>query len=117
MRSTLVVSQKPPYSSTAAKDALDTALASAAFGVNVGLLFMGDGVFQLVKQQNPPPEQKRIAGIFDSLGLYDIEDIYVCEAALGERGLTPEALMIPATIVDNKALKSLLSRYDNLLTF
>jgi len=118
MKSSLFISTKPPYSSQSSKEALDAALASAAFGVQVALLFLEDGVFQLQQNQQPDSQWlKRTAPIFQSLELYDISEVFVCDQDLAERGLTPDHLIIPVTTVTAEELGPLLTRYDNLLTF
>jgi tRNA 2-thiouridine synthesizing protein C len=118
MRSSLFVNRKAPYSSQATKEALDAALASAAFGVPVGILFMADGVYQLKASQDPNPQQlKRTAPIFQSLSLYDIQNLYVAKNDLDQRGLCPEDLMIKVTLVDDQQIAGLFSHYDNVLTF
>lgn len=117
MRSTLFINTKPPYSSQATKESLDAALASAAFGVDVGLLFLEDSVFQLKKDQNPGNDFKRTAPIFQSLALYDISKVYVCEEDLAQRGLTSSDLIIEVTLVPATQISTILSSFDNLLTF
>lgn len=118
MRSSLFINSKAPYSSQATKESLDAALASAAFGVQVGLLFVGDGVFQLKASQQPDARWlKRTAPIFAALDLYEISDVYVCSDDLSLRGLTTGDLMIPAEAVTATELPELFNRYDNLLTF
>ena len=118
MRSTLFINSKPPYSTQATKEALDAALASAAFGVNVGLLFMGDGVFQIAQHQAPNPANlKKTAPIFQSLELYEITNLYVSADALSERGLTEQELIVPATLVNGSGVRALLNQFDNLLSY
>lgn len=117
MRSTLFINRKPPYSSQSTKESLDAALASAAFGVDVGLLFLEDSVFQLKKGQNPVGDFKRTAPIFQSLELYEISKVYVCEEDLKTRGLTSGDLVIDVKLVPESQIASILSSFDNLLTF
>ena len=117
MRSTLFINSKPPYSSQSTKESLDAALASAAFGVEVGLLFLQDSVFQLKKDQNPDSDFKRTAPIFQSLELYEISKVYVCEDDLKKRGLTSSDLFIDVTLVPENQITCILSSFDNLLTF
>jgi len=118
MKSSLFINTKPPYSSQSTKESLDAALASAAFGVNVGLLFLGDAVFQLKCDQDPEASQlKKTAPIFRSLELYEISDVYVCEEDLLQRGLNLAHLLIPATVLPASELNTLMNSYDNLLTF
>ncbi|RLT97382.1 sulfurtransferase complex subunit TusC [Ketobacter sp.] len=118
MRSTLFINTKGPHSSQATRESLDAALASAAFGVPVGLLFLEDGVFQLKQGQQPSTaDLKRTAPIFQSLGLYEISDVYVCEEDLHSRGLCQEDLLIDVTLLPASQIAPLLASYDNLLSF
>lgn len=118
MKSTLFINTKAPYSTQATKESLDAALASAAFGVEVGMLFLGDGVFQIKKGQSPAPDAlKRTAPIFQSLELYDISKIFVCEEDLMERGLNSSDLLINASVITNQEVSSVLAAFDHLLTF
>lgn len=118
MKSTLFINTRGPYTTPAAQEALDAALASAAFGVPVGLLFMGDGVFQITDRQHPDPAWfKRTCAQFQSLELYDINAVYVRHEDLLTRGLGPENLAIPCATVGDPQIQALLARYDNLLSF
>ncbi len=118
MRSTLVINQKPPHSSMATREALDCALATAAFGVEVGVLFIGDGIFQIHKEQlTKSAGVKNTAAIFGSLDLYDIKQVFVRQADLSERALTLSDLAINAQLVDDERIKELLIQFDNLLSF
>lgn len=84
----LFILRQTPYSSHLAREALDMALAFAAFDQEVALLFMGDAVYQLVEQQNTQQHGvKNIAKTLDSLALFDIEKIYICHESLKQRQL------------------------------
>ena len=52
-KSLLIVSRQAPWAGPAAREALDIALAGGAFDLPIGLLFLDDGVFQLVAGQQP----------------------------------------------------------------
>lgn len=118
MKSTLFINTKAPYSSLAARESIDAALATAAFGVPVGVLFIGDGVFQLRKDQQPTNAGlKRTGSMLEAFELYGIEDIHVCQSSLELRGMTLEQLLLPAHALDHDAIRTLLTRYDHLLTF
>jgi len=117
MKSCLIINTKGPHSTQAAKEAQDATLAFAAFGIPLGVLFMGDGVFQIKRHQHPPPGQKNTAATFGSFELYDINDIYVCEEDLAQRGLSTDDLSISVKPLPQNAINELFTRYHNLLTF
>ncbi len=118
MKSCLFIHRKPPHSSLATREALDAALATAAFGVDTALLFLDDGVFQLRARQEPAAAQlKRTAAMFEALDLYGIEQRFVCSDSLLARGMTTDNLIIPVQPVDSTAIRALLARFDHVLAF
>jgi tRNA 2-thiouridine synthesizing protein C len=79
----LFISRHPPYSSSTAREALDALLAASAYDQDLSLLFMDDGVFQLLKEQDSSMlEQKNIAAILPVLSVYDIDNIYIQDQLL-----------------------------------
>ncbi len=83
-----IINSKAPYSQTSGKDALDISLVFASFEQKVSLFFQGDGVFQLIKGQDGSViGQKDYLKTFAAFEFYDIENIYICQKSLIERGL------------------------------
>lgn len=106
-----------PYHSPLAREALDMALAFAAFDQHIQLLFSGDGVYQLVKGQNTQNAGvKNISKTLDALAMYDINDVYVCHDALSRRGLTLADLSLPAKALDAAAISQLLHQADKVVS-
>ena len=70
-----------PHGSAAGREGLDALLATSALSEDIGVFFIGDGVFQLLAGQEP---QKILArdyiATFKVLPLYDIETFWVCAA-------------------------------------
>src|SRR5690554_7301836 len=72
----LLISRHAPYGSSIAREALDAVLASAAYDQQISLLFMDDGVFQLLAEQDPGSiGQKSFASMLSALPLYDVTNI------------------------------------------
>jgi len=72
----------------ASKEALDAALIYGSYEQNIALFFQGEGVRQLIKNQNT--EAVRVKNFLKTMAafeLYDIENIYLCKKSLIERGL------------------------------
>jgi len=114
----LVVLRSPPYDAGRSKNGLDLAMALAAFDMPVALLFMGDGVWQLVPGQAAHEiGAKSVEKTLSSLPLYDIEQWYVQRIALADRGLADITLPEHASLVDNEALPTLLGRFSQVLVF
>ena len=114
----LFISRKAPYGCATAKECLDALLAASAYEQDIGLLFMGDGVFQLKKGQQPEPgRQKNISATLPVLPMYDIEDIYLQASALVERGLTADDLVMPVKALNSDEIRDLMAQQDQLLSF
>lgn len=116
MKSLLIITRRPP-AHMAAREALDLALASAAFGVPTGLLFMDDGVLQLRKGQDASLlQQKSLAANLEALEMYGVEDVLVCRHSLGERGLSVDQCLVPVECVDNARIAILLEHYSEVVS-
>jgi len=90
----LYVNRKAPYGTVYALESLEVVLIGAAFEQDVRLLFMDDGVFQLVKgQDSSDSEIKNFSPTYNALGDYDINKIYVDKQSLEERGLSLDDLL------------------------
>ena len=115
----LFISRHAPYGSSLAKDALDAVLASSAYDQQLSLLFMDDGVFQLLKNQaSAEITQKSFSSLLPVLPLYEINSIYVHYESLEKRQITINELVIEGVqIIDSAAIYSLLAQQDQLLSF
>lgn len=115
----LFISRHAPYGSSLAKDALDAILAASAYDQQLSLLFMDDGVFQLLKDQSANDiVQKSFAAILPVLPLYEINSIYVHRESLEKRQITINELVLDSVqLIDSAAISSLLAQQDQLLSF
>lgn len=116
-KSILFVVQHTPYGSSATQEALDAALATAAFEQKVQLFFSGDGVWSLLcSQQSELIQRKNIEKVLHALHYYDIESIYIDLNSLQERGLAAENLTLPATALTAAEQAALFQRADCVIT-
>jgi len=114
----LFVFSKPPHSSQASKEGLDALLTTSAFGQNVSLLLMGDGIYQALSNQEAAVlPTKNTAAIFGSLEMYGINNIYAQQQALNERSIDIKSLNISPAPLSNTEISQLLSQQDKILTF
>jgi len=108
---------RAPYESQAAKESLDVALVLAAFEQNPGILFIDDGVLQLLPTSNHPSPAKHIGKIISALEMYDINELWVEQESLQQLGLTVEQLSQPVKLILRKDVASLLAKFDQHLVF
>ena len=86
-----IINTQAPFSSPAGKEALDAALIFGSYEQATSLFFIGDGVFQVIGNQNADSvETKDYLKTFSALEFYDIENIYLCQQSLTERNLTAD---------------------------
>ena len=115
----LLISRQAPYGKSTAREAIDIALAASVYDQDIGILFMDDGVFQLLKSQKSQNiDQKNIASILPALALYGIENIYVHLESLDARSIRTDELVVDdLQLLNNKDIGHLLSQQDQLLSF
>ena len=114
----LFVFSKPPHSTLASKEGIDAVLTASAFGQDVSLLLLGDGVFQALKDQDPTKlPAKNTAATFAALEMYGVENIYAHSAALRERNLTEDSFCVQLTALNNTQIGELFNTQHQILSF
>jgi tRNA 2-thiouridine synthesizing protein C len=116
-RSLLIISRQPPWAGVQAREALDIALAGGAFDLPITLLFLDDGVLQLLHGQRPEAvQQKNLSANLQALPLFGVEHLYLCRHSLQSRGFTETDLNIPAAALDRSQIQALIQRHDQVIT-
>ena len=117
MKSFLIITRQAPYGTSYGKEALDAVLMASAF-VQVSLLFLDDGVFQIKRHQDADGiEIKDYSATFAVLEQYDVKNIYVSESSLQQRGLTETDLVLDVEVISDASVTSLLGTNDVVLSF
>lgn len=119
MKRVAFVFMSAPHGSSAGREGLDALLATSALTDEIGVFFIGDGVFQLLSEQRPATILTRdYIPTFKLMSLYDIENCWLCAASLRERGLNePSSFIIEADILEPDTLRQQLDNYDVILRF
>lgn len=112
----LFVIRTPPLGGNRARETLDQILAAAAFDQDVCLLFLDDGVYQLLGHQNPSMlGLEPVAPLLTALPLYDVNELWVERESLHERGLAEADLVVPVRGITRIDVAELLTRQDWLV--
>ncbi|WP_434358139.1 sulfurtransferase complex subunit TusC [Parasalinivibrio latis] len=107
-----------PHGSASGREALDAVLAVSNYSENIALFFLGDGVMQLLAGQSPDTVLSRdYISTFKMLSLCDVEDVYISEDDLAERGVTEAGLVIDAECLSKSALAEKMAQCDRLMRF
>lgn len=116
-KSLLLISRQSPWSGPGAREALDIALAGGAYDLPISVLYLDDGVFQLVDQNAARLQQKDLTANLKALPLFGVEALYACATSLAERGLTDARLGVePLRIIDDTEITALIDHHDHVIT-
>lgn len=116
-KSVLLISRNAPWAGVSAAEALDIALAAGAFDLPLSILFMDDGVLQLLEQQQPQTlEQKDLSANLQALPMFGIEQLYVAQQCLALRGLAESPLALAADRLDDQQVQQIIRQHDYVVT-
>lgn len=114
----MFVNRKAPYGTVYALEALEVVLISAAFDQDVSMVFVDDGIYELVKGQNTKATgMKNFSPAYRALEGYDIEKLYVDGESLEARGLTTENLLVPVEVLNTAQMAELMDQQDIVISF
>lgn len=114
----MFVNRRAPYGTVYALEALEVVLISAAFDQDVSMVFLDDGVYELVKgQQTKAIEVKNFSPAYRALDGYDIEKLYVDADSLAARGLTADKLLVPVEVLNAAQMAELMDEQDVVISF
>ena len=114
----MYVNRRAPHGGIYAWESLEAVFIGAAFGQDVSVVFLDDGVFQLKTSQDPTRlGMKNFSRAYRALEMHDVEKIYVEQESLQARGLGPGDLVVPAMLVTSAELGALMAAQDVILSF
>ena len=114
----MFVNRRAPYGTVYALEALEVVLISAAFDQDVSMVFIDDGVYELVKGQHTEAiDVKNFSPTYRALEGYDIEKLYVDEESLKARGLTTGSLLVPVEVLSSAQMAELMDQQDVIIGF
>ena len=114
----MFVNRKAPYGTIYALESLEVVLITATFDQEVSLVFIDDGVYELVKgQQTKDIGIKNFSPSYRALEGYDVEKLYVDRDSLAQRGLTEKDLLVPVEVLDAQQMGQLMQQQDVILSF
>lgn len=113
-----VLMRKAPYGSVYTAEGLRTLMGIGVFEMDISVVFMDDGVYALVKNQNPAAlDMKPLGDAFPMLGEMGVKRFYVHDQSLAERGLEAADLVLPATVVGSAEIAQVLQDSTKVLPF
>jgi tRNA 2-thiouridine synthesizing protein C len=98
------------------KESLDLALTCAVFDLPVYLVFIDNGVYNLLSQKNTLFNEKNHLAILKGLDCYDIQGILVEIESLTERHIHKNDIIYPCSIITQKELNQRHQHCHHLIT-
>ena len=100
-----------------AQEGFDALLMGSAFA-QCSVLFLGDGLYQLLKEQNPEPiGSKNYTKGFSALTDYGVTGVYGSESQLREIGIDSRESSIDVQQLADADINRLLTEHDTVLSF
>jgi tRNA 2-thiouridine synthesizing protein C len=113
-----ILMRKAPYGSVYTAEGFRSVMGIGVFEMDAVLIFMEDGVYALVKDQNPEQlDMQPLGEGFPMLPEFGVNGFYVHQPSLEERGLSVDDLVIKVQLIDNAGLAKLLAEYGAVLSF
>ena len=118
VKKVMFVNRKAPYGTIYALESLEVVLITATFDQDVSLVFLDDGVYELLKGQNTKAVGiKNFSPTYRALDGYDVEKLYVERESLEARGLSEDQLLVDVEVLSSAQMGELMAQQDVVLSF
>ena len=118
MKKVAIVMRKAPYGSVYSAEGYRSIMGLGVFEMDVAVVFVDDGVYVLLKGQDPAKlDMKPLGDGFPMLSDFDVDKFYVHAESLSERGLVPDDLVMGVEVLDSAGISATLSDCDAVLPF
>jgi tRNA 2-thiouridine synthesizing protein C len=118
IKKVMFVNRKAPYGTIYALESLEVVLITATFDQDVSLVFLDDGVYELLKGQNTKAVGiKNFSPTYRALDGYDVEKLYVERESLETRGLSVDQLLVDVEVLSSAQMGELMAQQDVVLSF
>ncbi len=121
-----VLMRRAPYGSVYTAEGFRSMMGIGVFEMDVRVIFVDDGVYALVKGQDPSAlDMKSLGDGFPMLPDFEVTKFYVHDLSLAERGLTKDDLVLVLSrsegmgveVVDSATIARLLTESGAVLPF
>jgi len=118
IKKVMFVNRKAPYGTIYALESLEVVLITATFDQDVSLVFLDDGVYELLKGQNTKAIGiKNFSPTYRALDGYDVEKLYVERESLEARGIAEDQLLVDVEVLSSAQMGELMAQQDVVLSF
>ena len=112
----MVVNRKAPHGTIYPMETLEIVLIGSAFDQDISVVFLDDGVYALVKEQNTRAiETKNFSAAYRALADYEVKQLIVERESLEARGLAASDLLLPVEVISAAELTTRMAQQDMIL--
>jgi tRNA 2-thiouridine synthesizing protein C len=116
--SVAILMRKAPYGSVYTAEGFRSMMGIGVFEMDISVVFVDDGVYALVKGQDPAElDMKPLGDGFPILEDFGVSKFYAHDGSLAERGLTPDDLVMEVDIVDDAGVARILESSGPVMPF
>lgn len=113
-----IIISSPPFGLIDGKEGVDLALVCAAFEQDVNLIFVDEGIFHLIKNQNGDYFADKLHDKqLNALAFYDIESLYAEKESLQRFDLAPTSLLTNTILIDRLKINQFISTAQKTVIF
>ena len=107
------VMRKAPHGTIYTYEGLEMILIMAAYDQDISVAFIDDGVYALKKDQDTKGlEIKGFSKTFKALDGYDVENLFVDQVSLEERGLIEDDLLVDVEVLSSAEIGKIMTEQD-----
>jgi tRNA 2-thiouridine synthesizing protein C len=116
LKKLLVIFRNSPYSSIKAQEGIELTLLASSYALDLSVLFLGNGVLQLLKDQRPEKIfRKNLGKMLAALSLYEIKNIYVDQDALTQYQLQKDQLVLNCQNVNQQQISNIIHEHQGII--
>ena len=118
MKKVAILMRKAPYGSVYTAEGFRSVMGIGIFEMDAALIFVEDGIYALIKDQNPEQlDMQPLGDGFPMLPEFGVNRFYAHQPSLEERGLSVDDLVMEVQLIDSAGLAELLAEYGTVLPF
>lgn len=114
----LYIFKSAPHTSARLQEGLEMLMSSAAFELDIAVLFSDDALFAIKSnQQSSDKKIKLNTKTFGALADFEVSQIYAEQISMTARGLSEQDLFIEAEAIDDQQIAALIQQSKQVLVF
>lgn len=116
MKTLLFIFRQAPYASARAREGLEALLAAAAYEQEPAVIFMADGIWQII-EQGVRPQTRSHNKMLKALPMYGVDKFFVHMPSAVARGQDNSPFILPCSPVDDAALAKLIAEFAVVFSY